>query len=302
MSYGRMEKKAAELKQEVDRLLTQAEKADKEEDALYGKGGRGDQLPRELQFRQSRLQKIQEAKDALEQEARIEAEAQQAEYEAKKKAYDKKTGRKGRPPKAPSGKPDSKRQRNFTDPDSRIMPASGSKDFIQGYNCQAAVDGKAQVIVATNVTQETNDKQQVEPLIENMAENTADNLPRVVSADAGYFSETNCIALADNEIDAYVATGKQKHGEIPIQPRGRIPKDATVAERMARKIKTVKGRAIYSLRKQIAEPVFGQIKEARNFRRFSFRGLENCRQEWDLVCLTHNILKLFRSGWSANPA
>ena len=135
-----------------------------------------------------------------------------------------------------------------------------------------------------------------------MAENTADNLPRVVSADAGYFSETNCIALADNEIDAYVATGKQKHGEIPIQPRGRIPKDATVAERMARKIKTVKGRAIYSLRKQIAEPVFGQIKEARNFRRFSFRGLENCRQEWDLVCLTHNILKLFRSGWSANPA
>lgn len=302
MSYGRMEKKAAELKQEVDRLLTQAEKADKEEDALYGKGGREDQLPRELQFRQSRLQKIQEAKDALEQEARAEAEAQQAEYEAKKKAYDKKTGRKGRPPKAPSGKPDSKRQRNFTDPDSRIMPASGSKDFIQGYNCQAAVDGKAQVIVATNVTQETNDKQQVEPLIENMAENTADNLPRVVSADAGYFSETNCIALADNEIDAYVATGKQKHGEIPIQPRGRIPKDATVAERMARKIKTVKGRAIYSLRKQIAEPVFGQIKEARNFRRFSFRGLENCRQEWDLVCLTHNILKLFRSGWSANPA
>ena len=108
--------------------------------------------------------------------------------------------------------------------------------------------------------------------------------------------------MADNEIDAYVATGKQKHGEVPIQPRSRIPKDATVAERMARKIKTVKGRAIYSLRKQIAEPVFGQIKEARNFRRFSFRGLENCRQEWDLVCLTHNILKLFRSGWSANPA
>jgi transposase len=302
MSYGRMEKKAAELKKEVGRLLAQAEKTDKEEDALYGKGKRSDQLPRELQFRQSRLQKIEEAKRALEEEVRAEAQAQRADYEAKKKAYEKKTGRKGRPPKAPSGKPSSKRQRNFTDPDSRIMPASGSKDFIQGYNCQAAVDEKAQVIVATNVTQETNDKQQVEPLIENMAKNTAGNLPKVVSADAGYFSETNCITLADNEIDAYVATGKQKHGEVPVQPRGRIPNNATVKERMARKLKTLKGRATYSLRKQIAEPVFGQIKEVRNFRQFSFRGLENCRQEWDLVCLTHNLLKLFRSGWVIKPA
>jgi len=302
MSYGRMEKKAAELKKEVEHLLAQAEKADIKEDALYGKGKRGGQLPKELQFRQTRLQKIQEAKLALEEEARIEAAASKAEYEAKKKAYDKKTGRKGRPPKAPSGQPDSKKQRNFTDPDSRIMPASGSKDFIQGYNCQAAVDGKTQVIVATGVTQETNDKQQVEPLIEKTEENSGDKLPKVVSADAGYFSETNCNILADKEIEAYVATGKQKHGEVPLQPRGRIPNNATVKERMARKLRTIKGRATYSLRKQIVEPVFGQIKEARNFRQFSFRGLENCQQEWDLVCLTHNLLKLFRSGWAVNPA
>ena len=302
MSYGRMEKQAAELKKEVDHLLAQAEQADMKEDALYGKGKRGGQLPKELQFRQTRLQKIQEAKLALEEEARIETAARKAEYEAKKKAYDNKTGRRGRPPKAPSGQIDSKRQRNFTDPDSRIMPASGSKDFIQGYNCQAAVDGKTQVIVATGVTQETNDKQQIEPLIEKIEENTAGKLPKVVSADTGYFSETNCNILDDKEIKAYVATGKQKHGEIPLQLRGRIPNNATVKERMARKLRTIKGRATYSLRKQIVEPVFGQIKGARNFRQFSFRGLENCQQEWDLVCLTHNLLKLFRNSWAVNPA
>ncbi|MGB6972099.1 MAG: IS1182 family transposase [Desulfobulbales bacterium] len=302
MSYGRMEKQAAELKKEVDHLLAQAEQADMKEDALYGKGKRGGQLPKELQFRQARLQKIQEAKLALEEEARIETAARKAEYEAKKKAYDNKTGRRGRPPKAPSGQIDSKRQRNFTDPDSRIMPASGSKDFVQGYNCQTAVDGKAQVIVATGVTQETNDKQQIEPLIKKIEENTAGKLPKVVSVDAGYFSETNCNILAGKEIEAYVATGKQKHGEIPLQPRGRIPNNATVKARMARKLRTLKGRATYSLRKQIVEPVFGQIKGARNFRQFSFRGLENCQQEWDLVCLTHNLLKLFRSGWAVNPA
>ena len=302
MSYGRMEQQAAELKKEVDHLLAQAEQADMKEDALYGKGKRSGQLPKELQFRQTRLQKIQEAKLALEEEARIETAARKAEYEAKKKAYDNKTGRRGRPPKAPSGQIDSKRQRNFTDPDSRIMPASGSKDFVQGYNCQAAVDGKTQVIVATGVTQETNDKQQIEPLIEKIEENTAGKLPKVVSADAGYFSETNCNILADKEIEAYVATGKQKHGEIPLQLRGRIPNNATVKERMARKLRTIKGRATYSLRKQIVEPVFGQIKGARNFRQFSFRGLENCQQEWDLVCLTHNLLKLFRSGLAVNPA
>ena len=302
MSYGRMEKKAAELKKEVEHLLTQAEQADMKEDVFYGKGKRSGQLPKELQFRQTRLQKIQEAKLALEEEARIEAAARKAEYEAKKKAYDNKTDRRGRPPKAPSGQIDSKRQRNFTDPDSRIMPASGSKDFIQGYNCQAAVDGKTQVIVATGVTQETNDKQQIEPLIEKIEENTAGKLPKVVSADTGYFSETNCNILDDKEIKAYVATGKQKHGEIPLQLRGRIPNNATVKERMARKLRTIKGRATYSLRKQIVEPVFGQIKGARNFRQFSFRGLENCQQEWDLVCLTHNLLKLFRNSWAVNPA
>jgi transposase len=302
MTYGRMEKKAAELKKEIDHLLGQAERADAEEDALYGKGKHGGKLPKELRFKQSRLKKILEAKQALEEEARTEAESQRPEYEAKKKTYDEKTGRRGRPPKPPSEKPDPKTQRNFTDPESRIMPASGAKSFIQGYNCQAAVDKKAQVIIATKVTQEINDKQQVVPLIEKIEANTNGNLPKIVSADAGYFSETNCNLFADRGINAYVATGKQKHGKVPLQPRGRIPKNATIKDRMARKLRTVKGRGTYSLRKHIVEPVFGQIKEARNFRRFSFRGVKSCQQEWDLICLTHNLLKLFRSGKCMNSA
>jgi hypothetical protein len=302
MSYGRMEKKAAELEKEVADLLARAEDADLNDDALYGKGKRGDQLPQGLRFKQARLQKIQEAKRALEEEMRVEAEARKAEYEAKKKACDKKTGRKGRPPKAPSGEPDGKKQRNFTDPDSRIMPASGSKDFIQGYNCQAAVDREPQVTVAACVPQDTNDKQQVEPLVASLAIHTGGIFPKVLSADAGYFSEETCLTLFDNGINAHVATGQLKHGEVPQKPRGRIPNNATGKDRMARKLRTVKGRATYSLRKQIVEPVSGQVKEVRNFRRFSFRGFENCRQEWDLVCLTHNLLKLFRYDWAGNQA
>lgn len=301
MSYGRMEKKAQDLRDEVDRLFAQAEKSDNEEDALYGAGKHGNALPKELRFKQSRLKKIEKAMTALEEEAKLEAVAQKAEYDAKKKVYDEKTGRRGRPPKAPSDKPDPKRQRNFTDPESRIMPASCSKDFVQGYNCQAAVDDEAQVIIATNVTQEPNDKKQVKPLVAKMESNTGGQLPKKSSMDTGYFSESNCNYLQEKKIDAYVATEKLKHGEIPLAPRGRIPKNATVKERMARKLRTIKGRSTYKLRKQIVEPVFGQIKEARGLRKFSLRGLENCQAEWDLICLTHNILKLFRSGLATNP-
>ncbi|MDH3568309.1 MAG: transposase, partial [Desulfobacteraceae bacterium] len=297
MSYGRMEKKSAELRKEVDRLLAEAEKLDSDEDALYGKGKRENQLPKDLRFKQSRLAKIEEAKKELETEALAKAEEKQSEYEAKKKAYDSKTGRRGRPPKPPSKKPDSKSQRNFTDPDSRIMPAGGSKDFIQGYNCQAAVDEKAQIIVASQITQEPNDKQQVQPVLAKIEENTGGK-PNKISADSGYFSEDNCKTLEEKTIDAYIATGKQKHGEAALpQPRGRIPKNATIKERMARKLRTLNGQCTYSKRKHIVEPIFGQIKEIRGFRRFSLRGFDNCSSEWDLMCLTHNLLKLFRSGW-----
>ncbi len=300
MSYGRMKKKANELEAEVERLLKEAEKTDAAEDATYGVGKRGDELPEELRFKESRLKKIQEAKKALEAEARAAAAEEQAEYEAKVEAR-KERGNRGRPPKPPSKEPDPKRQRNFTDPDSRIMPAGG-KNFIQGYNCQTAVDEKSQIIVAADVVQSTVDKQQIKPMVERIKTNTGEH-PKQLSADAGYFSEDNVKTLIEEGIDAYIATGKRKHDEPSSPcPRGRIPKGATVKDRMERKLRTVKGRAIYTLRKEIVEPVFGQIKAVRGFDRFSFRGHQNVTDEWSLVCSCHNILKLFRSGWDLATA
>ena len=298
MSYGRMEKKASELRAEVDALLAQAQAVDAAEDGRYGQGQRGDELPKELRFKQSRLAKIEAAKVALEAEAGAEAEAQQPEYEAKKAAWEDR-GRRGRPPKEPTPEPEAKRQHNFTDPESRIMPAGSS--FVQGYNCQIAVDEKAQVVVAAHVTQHCNDKQEVVPLLAELKANTGGQTPRRCSADAGYFSEDNMEALEADHIDPYIATGRQAHGDKPLPIRGRIPQQATVKERMGRKLRTVKGRATYSKRKHIVEPPFGQIKEARGFRRFSLRGLVKVDFEWDLICLTHNLLKLFRSGWTPIP-
>ena len=297
MSYGRMEKKVVELEAEVAELLKRAESADAEEDALYGRGKRGDELPDELRYRETRLRKIKEAMSALEREAKDKAKAQAKEAEKK----DRKKGRRkrrGRKKQEHSVKPASKAQRNFTDPDSRIMVDGATKSFEQSYNCQAAVDDKRQVIVATNVTQEANDKRQMEPMVGKLKENTGGDKPKKLSADSGYFSEDNVINLKNEGIDGYIATGRQKHGEKSlVAPRGRIPASATVKERMSRKLRTIKGRCTYSKRKQVVEPVFGQIKQARGFRQFSFRGLGKVGAEWDLICLTHNLLKLFRSGF-----
>ena len=298
MSYGRMEKKAQELEEEVAKLLEEAEAVDAQEDAVYGKGKHGDELPEELRFKHSRLKKIKEAMQALEQEAEAEAEERREEIRQQQEAKQKEAGnRKGRKPKEPSGTPDPKAQRNFTDPDSRIMKDSSTGSFEQSYNCQVAVDKKAQVIAAASVTQQPNDKQQLKPVLEKLTHNTGGAKPRSVSADAGFFSEDNATHCQAEDIDAYLATDKHRHSRPPPSaPRGRIPKGATVKERMARKLRTIKGRCTYSLRKQIVEPVFGQIKEVRGFRRFLLRGLGNVQAEWDLVCLTHNLLKLFRSG------
>jgi len=297
MSYGRMEKKVEALESEVARLMKRAESADAEEDALYGKGRRGDELPEELRYKESRLRKIRDAMRALEREAeeKARAKARRAEKRSGKTADRKRRGRKG---PGDSVKPDSKAQRNFTDPDSRIMMNGATKSFEQSYNCQAAVDDKAQVIVATKVTREANDKRQVKPMVRKLKENTGGRQPRKLSADSGYFSEENVIDLEGQGIDAYIATEKPKHGQTPVRAeRGRLPGEATVKERMSRKLRTIKGRCTYSKRKQVVEPVFGQIKQARGFRQFLFRGLEKVGAEWDLICLTHNLLKLFRSGF-----
>ena len=290
MSYGRMLKKEKELKQEVQRLLKDAEQCDAREDTLYGKGKRGTELPKELRFREPRLKKIQEAIKALEHEAHQEGLKKQEEKEKKPQG-------KGRPPKAPSGVPKSKKQYNFTDPDSRIMKDGATKSFVQAYNCQAAVDAKKQVIVAAHVTQAANDKEQIEPMLERITKNTSGKKPKKLSADTGYFSEDNCKLLNKEKIDAHVATQKYRHNkDIPPPPRGRIPKHFTIKERMERKLRTIKGRMTYSKRKEIVEPVFGHIKEIRGFRRFSLRGVSNVSAEWQFICLTHNLMKLFRAN------
>jgi len=304
MSYGRMEKKVEELEIEVTGLLEQAQAVDDDEDSRYGKGKRGDELPKELRFKQGRLKKIKEAMSSLEAEAKTKADAKRKEIQQKEHALQKEgKKRRGKKPKDPSGKPEPKAQRNFTDPESRIMKDGASKSFEQSYNCQAGVDEKSQIIVATNVTQEPNDKQQLKPLAEDIKNNTEGAKPGKISADSGYFSEANLDYLEAEGIEGFIATGRQKHGDIPATAgRGRIPKDATKQERMSRKLRTKKGRETYSKRKYIVEPVFGQIKEARGFRRFLLRGLENVSAEWDMICLTHNLLKLFRSGLMSKRA
>ena len=295
MSYARMQKSVAELEAEVRRLLGEAEATDEAEDKRYGKGRRGDELPEELRFKQTRLAKIKEAKEALEREARERAEQQRREQEEKKQEGDPR----GRPPKPPSAEPDPKAQRNFTDPDSRMMKDSATKSFAQAYNCQAAVDSQFQVIVASQVTQQANDKGQLKPLVEQVRMNLHKD-PKQLSADNGYYSGENVAFLAEEGIDGYVSTGRQKHTDPELSaPRGRIPQSATVKDRMARKLRTARGRNTYAKRKEVVEPVFGQIKQVRGFRQFLLRGVEKVSAEWDLICLGHNLLKLFRYSWAS---
>lgn len=304
MSYGRMEKKIKELEEDVQRLFAEAEKTDLAEDKRYGKTRRGDELPQVLRTKQSRLAKIREAKKALEEEAEIQAQEQREEQRCKE-AELKSKGEKARANKsqASNDKPGEKAQRNFTDSDSRIMKDGASKSFEQAYNCQATVDAKAQIIIATHVTQAGNDKNQVMPALVEMEKNLGEAKPKKMSMDNGYYSEANAKYLEEKDIDAYIATGGKKQREhIHPPPRGRLPKATTIKERMTRKLETIAGRKIYAKRKHIAEPVFGQIKEVRGFRRFLLRGFEQVSQEWQLVSLTHNMLKLFRSGKIYAPA
>ena len=249
-------------------------------------------MPKELVRRESRLKRIQQAKKALEAEAKAAAEQARKEREGDCKKDDKPKG--GRRPKPVSDIPVDNKQYNFTDPESKIMKVS-NKGWDQCANAQAAVDSHKQIIVACDVTNETNDKRQFEPMLEKAQENAGkDKRIKAASADTGYYSESNIEYAEDKQIDAYIATEKVKHSAPPVKaPRGRMPKDLTAKEKMARKLRTKKGRATYSKRKSIVEPVFGQIKRARGFVQFSLRGLDKMRGEWTLVCMTHNLLKVF---------
>ena len=305
MSYKRMNETEARLKQEIDALLAAAEKTDAEEDARFGKGQRGDQLPDELQRREARLKKIQEAKASLEQAAHEQAELEREEAKKKLAAREeeeqrtgkKKRGRKPQQPSAEQAQPEDAAQRNFVDPESRIMPDGGNKgSFVQGYNAQIAVDSASQIIVAAEVTQETNDKQQLVPMLAQVAANLGKK-PEKVSADTGYFSEANVTNASVQDVDLYVATGRIKHDDVKEYSSEPAPLGVSPQEAMHHKLRTEAGHAVYKMRKAIVEPVFGQIKEARGFRRFSLRGKEHVRCEWRLVCTVSNLLKLFRSGW-----
>jgi transposase len=276
MSYGRMKEEEARLKKEIAKLLRESDVTDGTEDRLYGRDKRGDELPEELAHHQSRLKKIQEAKAALEARARAAAlEAGATEEEAEE------------------AEPEAKAQYNFTDPESRIMPSGGKTTFEQAYNAQAAVDHESQVIVAVDVLQTSTDKNQLVPMVERACENLQET-PEVFSADAGYWVEEDLAVLDEYEIEAVVAPERIRHSEWRGQGSlsGEPPPESSRKQRMRHRLRTVEGRAEYDKRKITVEPVFGQIKEARGFRRFSFRGHEKAGLEWMLVCAVHNLLKL----------
>lgn len=289
MSYGRIEEVEPQLEADVRELLRRAQVVDDEEDEEHGANRRGDEIPDELRRRESRLEKLREAKARLEERAR-------------KRARDRVERRGGSDEKAAqaeaSAVPLPKEQSNFTDPDSRIMKSANG--WIQGYNAQVLVDGESGVIVAHDVSSQSADSPQLVSILDRTEEVMAglgvveqERRPRVFSADAGYCSERNLAELSERWIDAYVATGRERHAGGGIDARGRLRTPLRAAMRL--KLQTEQGRAIYARRKAITEPVHGLIKQARGFRQFLLRGERKVQAEFTLIALTHNFLKLWRA-------
>ena len=312
MSYGRMVKTEAELETAVATWLSRAATADDGEDAELGEA-RGDETPAWMADKTQRLAKIKEAKAALEAEARAKAEAKEKEKEKAaaeregRKPRRKQKGKKPRPDKegaeteaAPEAscdpKPDDKAQRNFTDPESRIM--KGPDGFLQGYNAQAVVDAKAQVILAHGLTDCSADSGALVDMVAAVKANMG-RAPEQFSADAGYCSDANLAALEAEGIDAYVATGRHKHG-APAPDGGSPAPEGSRIDKMRAKLRKDGFKSPYRLRKQTVEPVFGQIKAGRGFRQFLLRGKAKVADEWAMICSAHNLLKLAKA--SAQPA
>jgi transposase len=305
MSYGYMNKEQQRLKEEIAELLQQAQQIDDAEDAALG-SRRGDELPDELRFREQRLAKIEEAKKRLEEQAKAAAEAErQRRGEAEEQVRQGQKHAGGRPAGPISEVPDDKAQTSFTDPELKIMQQN-NKGWEYGGNAQVTVDDACQIIVAAAVVIETNDKQQAVPMTQQALANleaagikrrrdaAGQQEPIVGLLDSGYFSAKAVAGLAALGFDPYIATQRQRHHEaLPAAPLPLSAK-ATAQEKMRAKVHSEGGRAVYGLRKGVVEPVFGQIKAARGFRRFSLRGLEKIKGEWSLVCLTHNLLKIWR--------
>jgi transposase len=304
MSYGYMQKEVERLREDIEALVTQVYQQDEAEDAVLG-SRRGDELPAELARREDRLARIEAAMRRLEARAKAEADAER-QRRAAADAERQRTGtkRRGKAPQPVQDIPDDKAQSNFTDPELHIM-RTNNKGWEYCGNAQASVDGACQIIVACDVTDASNDKQQAEPgaqaTLANLAQagierpKAASGAPQPIPAtlDNGYYSEAAVAALETLGFDPYIATERQRH-HVPQAEAPETP--LTAQERMAAKVRTPEGKALYARRKVIVEPVFGQIKEARGFRRFLLRGLAAIRGEWRLVCLTHNLLKLWRYG------
>ena len=292
MSYGRMKKAEKRLQAQIRTWFESAEAADAEEDARYGSDRRGDELPEWVADKQRRLEKIREAKAALEERAR-ERDKEIEKRREEKKARGQRP--RGRPPKRKLGKPEDSEQRNFTDPDSRIMKTPNG--FQQCYNAQAAVDASSQVIVGHGLTQSATDRGQLIPLVDSIRRLTGRD-PKEVSADCDYCSEANLEQLEERGIRGYVATGKQQHGQAdPVENRLTTPGTRVHAMKLRMRRGGFKSR--YRLRKYTVEPVFGQIKAPRGFRQFLLRGVDNAMHEWEMICTAHNILKLAAARFGA---
>jgi transposase len=290
MSYDRMKAEEARLKDEISKLMAEAKAADDAEDLQHGPDRHGDELPDELARRQGRLAKIQAAKRLLEERARIEATEEAARRQAEEKS----------PPKTPPAEavPDPKDQINFTDPESRIMRAS-NKGWDQCGNAQAVTNGH-QIILAADVTDQANDVRRAVPMVDQARANLdAAGVKEAIKAalgDAGYYSETNATDREQRGIEPYLATERLKHHEkVASAPRGRIPRGLSSKQRMARELRTKRGREMDAKRKGMIEPIFGQLKQVLGFRQFSMRGLASMRGEWRLMATVHNLLKLWRN-------
>jgi transposase len=296
MSYGRMKEEEKRLRREIRELMSQAESTDAAEDKAYGTHRRGDELPEELGRRESRLKKIREARQALEEQAKAAAEEARKRQDEEERHGDGKSGG-GRKIDPEQAVPDDKAQYNFSDPETKIMKAN-NKGFDQCGNAQAVVDREHHVIVAADVTNEPNDKGQFQPMAKQAQKNVGRGRRiHAMSSDNGYFSEENVTWAEREGLDAHIATGRIKHHEkVPESPRGRPPEGLTIKERMARKLRTKKGRATYAERKWIVEPIFGFIKRGLGFTQFLLNGIEKMRGEWRLICTACNLRKLWVAG------
>lgn len=288
MSYGRMKEAEPRLAAEVQRWFAEATQADKSEDCQFEASKRGDEMPEWVANKEKRLEKIRAAKAALEAEAKVAAEAKAASKPDDDGSGDGGRGRPGHKSKPVTAEPSDKAQRNFTDPDSRVMPTKNG--FIQGYNAQAAVDGAHQIIVAHTLSNSPSDQAQFAPLLNAIKANLGKN-PDEASADAGYCSQANLRTLIRRRIEGYVATRRQKHGTKAATTKRKL-KSGTLIARMSTKLKRAGYRSRYRLRKQIVEPVFGQIKQARGFRQFLLRSIDKVKAEWAMICTAHNLAKL----------